>query len=67
MAGMGLNLSAVRGVSVSGQQHGTVYWAKGAKQKLDAMAGSEEAQGGGETAAGGACVCILKCIHPCFP
>ncbi|CAN0362169.1 unnamed protein product, partial [Hapterophycus canaliculatus] len=38
LAAMGLDLSAVRGVSVSGQQHGTVYWAKGAGEKLDAMA-----------------------------
>lgn len=38
LADMGLDLSSVRGVSVSGQQHGTVYWAKGAGEKLQAMA-----------------------------
>eukprot|EP00752_Nemacystus_decipiens_P002575 g2413.t1 len=52
MASMGLNLSAVRGISVSGQQHGTVYWAKGAGQKLESMAGSGDADAGGDTTAG---------------
>lgn len=34
----GLDLADVRAVSVSGQQHGTVYWAKGARDRLAAMA-----------------------------
>lgn len=34
----GYDFSAIRAVSVSGQQHGTVYWAKGAGEKLQAMA-----------------------------
>lgn len=38
MSRAGLELSAVRAVSVSGQQHGTVYWAKGARERLRAMA-----------------------------
>ncbi len=51
MASLGLDLSAVRGVSVSGQQHGTVYWAKGAGRKLAAMGGPPEAAGGEARAA----------------
>ena len=38
MSRAGFELSAVRAVSVSGQQHGTVYWAKGARERLRAMA-----------------------------
>lgn len=61
MAGMGLNLSTVRGISVSGQQHGTVYWAKGAGQRLNAMAGSEGEDTSDQTAAGGVCG-HLECL-----
>ncbi|CAN0417590.1 unnamed protein product, partial [Ectocarpus sp. 12 AP-2014] len=47
-----IDLSAVRGVSVSGQQHGTVYWAKGSQKRLEGMAGAlhgdeSESNGGG--------------------
>lgn len=38
LAVAGFDLSTVRAVSVSGQQHGTVYWAKGAGDRLYAMA-----------------------------
>lgn len=41
MASVGLDLSEVRAVSVSGQQHGTVYWAKGAEKKLQAMSSAK--------------------------
>lgn len=50
---MGLDLSAVRGVSVSGQQHGTVYWAKGAGQKLEAMTAPADAPGATASTPGG--------------
>ena len=42
MSRAGLDLSAVRAVSVSGQQHGTVYWAKGAQERLRAMAADSD-------------------------
>eukprot|EP00903_Cladosiphon_okamuranus_P010615 g10038.t1 len=64
MAGVGLNLSAVRGVSVSGQQHGTVYWAKGAGQRLDAMAGVEEEDKSDQTAFGDES--LAKALSGCF-
>lgn len=50
MAKKGLDLSAVRAVSVSGQQHGTVYWAKGAGDRLEEVArtmGDESSPKGG--------------------
>ncbi|CAM9333617.1 unnamed protein product [Pylaiella littoralis] len=51
MASIGLDLSSVRGLSVSGQQHGTVYWAEGAGEKLDAMAADAGADAGAAGAA----------------
>lgn len=50
MAGLGLHLSAIRAVSVSGQQHGTVYWAKGAGERLRAMAADAGAAEGEQSA-----------------
>ena len=47
MSRAGLKLSAVRAMSVSGQQHGTVYWAKGARERLRAMAADAGSDLGG--------------------
>ncbi|CAM9344138.1 unnamed protein product [Scytosiphon promiscuus] len=64
-AAMGIDLSAVRGVSVSGQQHGTVYWAKGAEEKLKAMAGDAAGPGDSEQAEGDE-VGLAEAFAGCF-
>lgn len=46
MSEAGISLSAVKSISVSGQQHGTVYWARGAGERLTEMAGRDQPQQG---------------------
>lgn len=58
LASIRLDLSSVRGLSVSGQQHGTVYWAKGAGEKLDAMAADDDNNGADAGAGGSASLAV---------
>ncbi|CBJ33890.1 conserved unknown protein [Ectocarpus siliculosus] len=63
-----IDLSTVRGVSVSGQQHGTVYWAKGSQKRLEGMAeaphGDESKSNGG--GGGGSDGGLAEAFAGCF-